>query len=38
MGNSLSITVGRGDGQINGSDDRAIQAGMDYLATLGGER
>ena len=36
MGKSLSITVGRGDGQINGSDDRAIQAGMDYLATLGG--
>ena len=36
MGNSLSITVGRQDGQINGSDDRAIQAGMDYLTTLGG--
>lgn len=36
MENSLSITVGRGDGQINGSDDRAIQAGMDYLAALGG--
>ena len=36
MGKSLSITVGREDGQINGSDDRAIQAGVDYLATLGG--
>ena len=36
MGNSLSITVGRQDGQINGSDDCAIQAGIDYLATLGG--
>ena len=36
MGNSLSITVGRGDGQINGSDDRAIQAGIDYLTALGG--
>ena len=30
------MTVGRGDGQINGSDDRVIQAGIDYLATLGG--
>ena len=36
MGNSLSITVGRTDGQINGSDDRAIQAGIDYLTALGG--
>ncbi len=36
MRNSLSITVGRGDGQINGSDDRAIQAGIDYLGALGG--
>ena len=36
MGNSLSMTVGRQDGQINGSDDRVIQAGIDYLATLGG--
>ena len=36
MRNSLSMTVGRGDGQINGSDDRAIQAGIDYLAALGG--
>ena len=36
MQNSLSMTVGRRDGQINGSDDRAIQAGIDYLATLGG--
>ena len=36
MRNLLSITVGRVDGQINGGDDRAIQAGIDYLATLGG--
>ena len=36
MQNSLAMTVGRDDGQINGSDDRAIQAGIDYLATLGG--
>ena len=36
MGKSLSITVGREDGQINGSDDRAIQAAIDYLAALGG--
>ena len=36
MGKLLSITVGRQDGQINGSDGRAIQAGIDYLATLGG--
>ena len=36
MGKSLSITVGREDGQINGSGDLAIQAGVDYLATLGG--
>ncbi len=36
MQNSLSMTVGRGDGQINGGDDRAIQAGIDYLTALGG--
>ena len=36
MRDSLSMMVGRGNGQINGSDDRAIQAGIDYLATLGG--
>ena len=33
---SLSITVGEHGGQINGSDDRVIQAGVDYLAALGG--
>ena len=33
---SLVITVGRQDAQINGSDDRAIQAGIDYLSALGG--
>ena len=36
MQKSLSMTVGRDDGQINGSDNRAIQAGIDYLAALGG--
>lgn len=36
MRNSLSMTVGSGDGQINGSDDRVIQAGIDYLTALGG--
>lgn len=36
MRNSLSMTVGRGDGQIKGSDDRVIQAGIDYLSALGG--
>ncbi|MCZ6679026.1 MAG: right-handed parallel beta-helix repeat-containing protein [Candidatus Poribacteria bacterium] len=36
MQHSLSITVGRQDAQINGSDDRALQAGVDYLAALGG--
>ena len=33
---SLVITVGRQDAQINGSDDCAIQAGIDYLSALGG--
>ena len=36
MRNSLSMTVGSSDGQINGSDDRVIQAGIDYLNALGG--
>lgn len=36
MQNSLSMTVGDGGGQINGSDDRVIQAGIDYLSALGG--
>ena len=36
MKHSLSITVGTTNAQINGHDDRAIQAGVDYLATLGG--
>jgi parallel beta-helix repeat protein len=30
------MTVGDGGGQINGSDDRVIQAGIDYLSALGG--
>ncbi|MBI1923786.1 right-handed parallel beta-helix repeat-containing protein [Candidatus Poribacteria bacterium] len=36
MKRSLSITVGTHGGQINGCDDRAIQAGVDYLAAFGG--
>ena len=36
MRNSLSMTVGSGDGQINGRDDRVIQAGINYLSELGG--
>ena len=36
MKNSLSITVGTSGAEINGRDNRAIQAGVDYLAALGG--
>jgi len=36
MKQGLSITVGRRDAQINGADDRVLQAGVDYLAGLGG--
>ena len=36
MEHSLSITVGISGAQINGRDERAIQAGVDYLAALGG--
>jgi polygalacturonase len=36
MKQTLSVTVGRRDAQINGLDDRAIQAGVDYLSGLGG--
>jgi len=32
----LTVTVGQRDGQILGNDDRALQAGVDYLARLGG--
>lgn len=36
MEHALSITVGTHRAQINGRDDRAIQAGVDYLSALGG--
>ena len=36
MKKSLSITVGTSGAEINGRDNRAIQAGVDYLAALGG--
>ena len=36
MEHSLSITVGTSGAEINGQDNRAIQAGVDYLAALGG--
>lgn len=36
MKHTLSVTVGTADAQISGNDDRAIQAGVDYLAALGG--
>lgn len=32
----LTISVGQNNEQINGSSDRTIQAGVDYLARLGG--
>lgn len=32
----LTITVGPKNGQLTGSDDRVLQAGIDYLAALGG--
>ena len=34
MKNSLSITVGTSGAEINGRDNRAIQAGVDYLLSL----
>lgn len=36
MEERLTLTVGPRDGQIRGMDDRALQAGVDYLAALGG--
>ena len=36
MKHSLSVTVGISGAEINGQDNRAIQAGVDYLAKLGG--
>ena len=32
----LSITVGPKNAQLTGTDDRVLQAGVDYLAALGG--
>lgn len=36
MKHALSVTVGMASAQISGNDDRALQAGVDYLAALGG--
>src|SRR5947207_12219696 len=36
MKESLIFTVGLHSGQIQGADDRALQAGVDYLTALGG--
>ena len=36
MKHTLSVTVGMANAQISGNDDRALQAGVDYLAALGG--
>ena len=36
MKHSLSVTVGISGAEINGQDNCAIQAGVDYLAKLGG--
>lgn len=32
----LTITVGQGKGDLSGSDDRVLQAAIDYVARLGG--
>ena len=32
----LTLTVGQNEGQLRGSDDKVIQAGIDYLHRLGG--
>jgi hypothetical protein len=36
MNETLTLTVGNHSGQIQGADDRVLQAGVDYLAALGG--
>jgi hypothetical protein len=36
MRQTLTLTVGTRDGDIHGTDDRVLQAGVDYLAALGG--
>lgn len=36
MAPALTVTVGQKNEQILGNDDRALQAGVDYLARLGG--
>lgn len=33
---TLTLTIGQTDGDLRGSDDKAIQAGVDYLHRLGG--
>jgi hypothetical protein len=36
MEQPFTLTVGPGDGPVRGADDRVLQAGVDYLAALGG--
>ena len=36
MSKGVSVTVGQKDGDIVGSDNRALQAAVDYVAGLGG--
>ena len=32
----MVLTVGQGEGDLQGSDDKVLQAGADYLHRLGG--
>jgi hypothetical protein len=36
MQSSLRLTIGPREGDLRGTDDRVLQAGVDYLAALGG--
>jgi Right handed beta helix region len=36
MESSLRLTIGPREGDLRGTDDRVLQAGVDYLAALGG--
>jgi hypothetical protein len=36
MEQPLTLTIGPSEGPVRGADDRALQAGVDYLAALGG--
>src|SRR5438552_17328755 len=36
MKEPLTLTIGSHSGQIQGADDRVLQAGVDHLAALGG--